>query len=139
MNIAFFLTPKQDVKSLYDDNTFRKGLETMKSGGYSAVPVTTRENIYVGAVSSSDFLWYLYDGTDDDGNVKTRNVDGVFVKDIMEKGTHPAVDITANVEQLIDRIMQTSFVPVVDSRGSFIGIVTRHNVLEYLRNHNIQA
>ena len=140
MNIAYFLTPKADVRTLYDDNTFRKGLEVMADGKYTVIPVTTRDNLYVGAVSTSDFLWYLYDGeVDEDGNAVTRNVGGVIVGDIMEKGTYPAVNITSTLEQLIERIMNQNFVPVVDARNAFIGIVTRHTVLEYLKNNNIYA
>ena len=73
MNIAYFLTPKQEIASLFDDNTFRKGLETMRSRGFTAMPVTTRDNIYVGAVSTSDFLWYLVnDEYDEEDNFEIR-------------------------------------------------------------------
>lgn len=135
MNIAYFLTPKQDVSSLFDDNTFRKGLETMRSNGYSTMPVTTRDNIYVGAVSTSDFLWYLVtDEYDEEGHVLPRPTNGVFVKDVMKRGTYPAVPITATVEELMDRILQQNFVPVVDARGAFIGIITRRKVMGYFKN-----
>ena len=140
MNIAYFLTPKADVRTLFDDNTFRKGLEILQDGLYTVVPVTTRDNLYVGAVSTSDFLWYMYDGVvDENGNVSTKPVKGILVRDIMKKGTYPAVSVTSSLEQLLERIMNQNFVPVVDARNAFIGIVTRHNVLEYLKNNNTQT
>ena len=139
MNIAYFLTPKQEVESLYDDNTFRKGLEFMRQKSYSVVPVTTRENIYVGSVSISDFLWYMYDNEiDEQGNVSTKNVNGVLIKDIMRPESPSAVSITAELDELLEAIMQKNFVPVVDARGAFIGIVTRHSMLEYLKTQNAQ-
>ena len=139
MNIAYFLTPKAEVTTLYEDNTFRKGLEVMQEGLYTLIPVTTRDNLYVGTVSTSDFLWYLYGGeVDEDGNVATNNVDGVLVRDIMKKGNYPSVNIGSTLEELLERIMNQNFVPVVDSRDAFVGIVTRHNVLEYLKNNNIR-
>ena len=148
MNIAYFLTPKQEIASLFDDNTFRKGLETMRSRGFTAMPVTTRDNIYVGAVSTSDFLWYLVndedileeivgeinDEYDEEGHVLTRPTTGVLVRDVMRKGTYPAVPITATVEELMDRILQQNFVPVVDARGAFIGIITRRKVMGYFKS-----
>ncbi|MBR5502788.1 MAG: CBS domain-containing protein [Oscillospiraceae bacterium] len=135
MNIAYFLTPKQEIASLFDDNTFRKGLETMRSRGFTAMPVTTRDNIYVGAVSTSDFLWYLVnDEYDEEGHVLTRPTNGVLVRDVMRKGTHPPVPITATVEELMDRILQQNFVPVVDARGAFIGIITRRKVMGYFKS-----
>lgn len=136
LNIAYFLTPKQEIASLFDDNTFRKGLEIMRRYGYSAMPVTTRDNIYVGAVSTSDFLWYLVNDEryDAEGRLLPSPTNGVLVRDVMRPGTYPAVPITATVEALLNRILQQNFVPVVDARGAFIGIVTRRNVMDYFKN-----
>jgi len=131
------LTPRQDVISLYDDNTLRKGLDIMRSSGYTSMPVTTRENIYAGVVSVSDFLWYLIpDSPDDRGNLTVRPVEGSYVRDIMNRNSNPAVSITASVEELMERILAHNFVPVVDARGSFVGIVTRHSVMQYYQDRD---
>ena len=42
MNIAYFLLPKARVAHVYDDNTFRQGLEKMRHHGYTAIPVISR-------------------------------------------------------------------------------------------------
>ena len=137
MNIAYFLTPRQDVISLYDDNTLRKGLDTMRSSGYSSMQVTTRDNIYVGVVSVADFLWFLVpDSADEFGNVSVRTIDGGFIRDIMDRKSYPPVSVTSSVEELMDRIMEHNFVPVVDGRNSFMGIVTRHSVMEYFQKRD---
>ena len=59
MNIAYFLLPKSRVAYLYDDYTFRQGLEKMRHHGYTAIPVITRDGRYAGTVSEGDFLWQL--------------------------------------------------------------------------------
>ena len=59
MNIAYFLIPKSSVAYLYDDFTFRQGLEKMRHHGYTAIPVITRDGRYMGTVSEGDFLWRL--------------------------------------------------------------------------------
>ena len=64
VNIAYFLLPKSRIAYLYDDFTFRQGLEKMRNRGYTAIPVITRDGRYVGTVSEGDFLWRLLD-TDD--------------------------------------------------------------------------
>ena len=61
MNIAYFLLPKSRVAFLYDDFTFRQGLEKMHHHGYTAIPVIDREGKYLGTVSEGDFLWKLLD------------------------------------------------------------------------------
>ena len=137
MNIAYFLTPRQDVVSVYDDNTLRKGLEIMRSSGYSFMPVTSRDNIYAGVVGVSDFLWYLIpEDSDEYGNVPVRPIDGGYIRDIMDRTSYPAVSVTASIEELMDRIMEHNFVPVVDGRNSFMGIITRHSVMEYFRKRD---
>jgi CBS domain-containing protein len=131
------LTPRQDVISLYDDNTLRKGLEIMRSSGYSFMPVTSRDNIYAGVVGVSDFLWYLIpEDSDEYGNVPVRPIDGGYIRDIMDRTSYPAVSVTASIEELMDRIMEHNFVPVVDGRNSFMGIITRHSVMEYFRKRD---
>ncbi len=137
MNIAYFLTPRQDVISLYEDNTLRRGLEIMRSSGYSFMPVTARDNTYAGVVGVSDFLWYLIpEDSDEYGNVPVRSIDGGFIRDIMDRKSYPPVSVTASLEELMDRIMEHNFVPVVDGRNSFIGIVTRHSVMEYFQKRD---
>ena len=59
VNIAYFLIPKSSVAYLYDDFTFRQGLEKMRHHGYTAIPVITRDGRYMGTVSEGDFLWRL--------------------------------------------------------------------------------
>ena len=137
MNIAYFLTPRQEVQALYDDNTIRKGLEVMRNSTYSVMPVTTRDNIYLGTVSVADFLWYLIDDIDDEGIVYTKNVSKGRVQQIMKKITYPAVNVTATVEELMGRIVDQNFVPVVDGRGALVGIVTRHKVMDYFKDSGV--
>ena len=59
MNLAYYLTPKSNVAYLYDDYTFRQGLEKMRHHNYRAIPVISRDGQYVGTVSEGDFLWRL--------------------------------------------------------------------------------
>jgi CBS domain-containing protein len=43
VNLAYYLTPKNNVAYLYDDYTFRQGLEKMRHHGYTGIPVIDRE------------------------------------------------------------------------------------------------
>ena len=51
MNIAYFLLPKSRIAYLYDDFTFRQGLEKFLYRVYTAIPVITRDGRYAGTVS----------------------------------------------------------------------------------------
>ena len=138
MNIAYLLTPKQDLKTLFDDNTYRKGLEVLRESTYATIPVTTRDNIYVGVVSVQDFLWAFVKDVDEEGKITTNDTSKLRVRDFMKMGTHPAVSITSTVEELLERILEQNFVPVVDGSEALVGIVTRHRVMEHLKKEGLQ-
>ena len=132
MNIAFFLTPKNQVAYLYDDYTVNQCLRKMRGIGFSATPVITREGRYAGIVSEGDLLWYLVE----DGVTKTytRDVTDIRLRDIIGQNKIPPVRITAAVEELFDRAMNQNFVPVVDDNDSFVGIITRKDNIRYFCN-----
>ncbi len=131
VNIAHFLTPKLFVATLYEDSTIRQGLEKMHFYHYTAVPVTTRENIYVGTVSEGDFLWYLMEKADSQDGISLRDMEDLLLRDILKPDRYPPVPITVSVEELLAQAMNRNFIPVVDGRGAFIGIVTRKAIMQY--------
>ena len=130
MNIAYFLTPKSSVAYLDDDCTFRQGLEKMRHRGYAAIPVISRDGRYVGTVSEGDFLWRILEpgASGQDGSFSMRDMERLQIRDIL-KSDRPPVRITVSMEDLVTSAMKQNFVPVVDDLGSFIGIVTRRDIL----------
>lgn len=132
MNIAYFLLPKNRVAYLYDDCTFRQGLEKMRHHGYTAIPVINREGQYVGTVSEGDFLWKLL--AHEQAPLmerEMRDLESIPVRDLLKIDTYPSVGITVSMEDLLTNAMNQNFIPVVDDTGSFIGIVTRKDIIRY--------
>jgi len=138
MNIAYFLHPKSDVAYLYDDYTFRQGLEKMRYHGYTAIPVISRSGQYVGTVSEGDFLWRMLN--EDGAQIYTmRSLEDLRIRDILEQDTYPSVGISITMDKLLDSAMNQNFIPVVDDSGSFIGIVTRKDIIRYFAEKNVSA
>lgn len=138
MNIAFFLKPKISVAFLYSDFTVRQALEKMRYYGYTAIPVISREGKYCGTVSEGDFLWFLLSKFDDGENVDLKYIEDVGLKSILRGNTYKPVKITANMDELLHVAMNQNFVPVVDDLGSFIGIVTRKDIIKYLTEDSVE-
>ncbi len=130
MNAAFFLIPKSQVATLEDDDTFRQGLEKMRYHGYTAIPVLTKSGKYVGTLSEGDLLWNLIDV----GGASLEECEDLHIADILKPDRNPPVKITAKAEELLEQLMTHNFLPVTDDEGAFIGIVTRHRMLEYYKN-----
>ncbi|MDD3347729.1 CBS domain-containing protein [Oscillibacter sp.] len=132
MNIAYFLLPKNRVAYLYDDCTFRQGLEKMRHHGYTAIPVITRDGQYVGTVSEGDFLWQLLNEVPAERQVcSMKDLEQLRVRDILQDHHYPPVRITVSMEELLNSAMQQNFIPVVDDLGNFTGIVTRKDIIHY--------
>ena len=130
MNIAYLLTPKHRVAYLYDDNTIRQGLEKLRHHGRSAVPVINRKGQYVGTVSEGDFLWQIL-AMD---TLDMKDLEHVQIQDVLQPGSYPPVPITVSVEELLNSAMNQNFIPVVDDYNSFIGLVTRREIISRLSN-----
>lgn len=132
MNIAFFLTLKKDVAYLYDDYSIRQALEKMRHHGYQTIPVIDRQGKYVGTVSEGDFLWYMLDEsiTDTDG-VSIYDAEDLKLRRILHNNRYVTARITATMQELFEAAEKQNFVPVVDDQGTFIGIVTRKQIIHH--------
>lgn len=54
-----------------------------------------------------------------------------YVRDLLRKDFNPAVKIDVQMDELLNRAMNQNFIPVTDDLGTFIGIVTRQDILRY--------
>ena len=142
MNIAFFLTPKNQVAYLYDDCTLRQSLEKMRYHGYTAIPVIDRKGCYVGALSEGDLLWQLV-SRDEEGQTRLiediRSTETICLHDVLRRDRTPPARITASVEELLHKSLDQNFIPVIDDSGVFIGIVTRRNIIRYFWERNLSV
>lgn len=127
MNIAFFLTPKSEVAWVPAKATMRQALEKMEHHRYTAIPVLDEEGCYVATLTEGDLLW------------KMKNTAGVTFADTeriplslvpRHLDVRP-VRVDTDIEQLFSRAIDQNFVPVVDSRNVFMGIVRRSAIIEY--------
>lgn len=128
MNLLFLLHPKSTVAYLISNVTVRQGLEKMRAHGYTAIPVIDPQGGYIGTVSEGDFLYAVCDnciGTD------LKPLERMNISDIMRNKRDKAVTVNAKMDELLLLIMQQNFVPVVDDRNTFIGIVTRRDIIKY--------
>ncbi len=127
MNILFFLTPKKDVAYLTDDMTLRQVLEKMEHHRYTCVPMLDRYGQYVGTVTEGDLLWAVKNQY----NLSLKNAEEISILDVKRRRDYEPVNINARIEDIVFVAMGQNFVPVVDDRGAFIGIVTRKDIMRY--------
>ena len=127
-NILFFLTPKAMCSYLYDDYTLRQALEKMEFYRFSAIPVLSRDGQYIKTITEGDILWSLKNWNE----ISFVNTEEIYINEIKNHRVYKSIGIDRTIDDLIDLISEQNFVPVVDDRNMFIGIITRKSVIEYL-------
>lgn len=132
MNISFFLHPKSEVAFLYDTDTIRQGLEKLKHYGYTAIPVLSEDNKYIGTISEGDILWTIVDFNKTEFSQKSaKELEKMLIADVDFRWEYPCVTIDTSMDDLLQKAMGQNFVPVIDDRGIFIGIITRKDIIQY--------
>lgn len=128
MNILFHLLPKEKVAYINDDSTLRQAMEKMEFHRYTAVPIINDEGLYSGILREGDILWYIKNLETFDMSIAEK----IYLKDIPRLRDNHAVSIDASMEKIVELSIDQNFVPVVDDRNTFIGIVTRKSIIMYL-------
>jgi CBS domain-containing protein len=128
MNILFFLKPKNELSYIYNDFTLRQALEKMEFYRFSAIPVLSRDGQYIKTITEGDILWSLKNWNE----ISFVNTEEIYINEIKNHRVYKSIGIDRTIDDLIDLISDQNFVPVVDDRNMFIGIITRKSVIEYL-------
>lgn len=138
MNIASFIQPKAEVSYLRDDMTLRRALMTLRASGYTAIPVIDKEDRYVGVASEGDFLWGIMGHVEyQEEMLQEHKIESHTVRDIIRGGKFEPACIDTDMEQLLEQAKRQNFVPVVDDRNVFIGIITRKDIITYFTEGHI--
>lgn len=128
MNILFFLTPKSEVAYINEEDTLRQALEKMEYHKYSAVPVINRQGKYIGTITEGDLLWEIKNRFE----FSLREAEQVRIIDIPRRSDNKPVSVNSDMEDLIEKVLNQNFIPVLDDQRNFIGIVTRKDMIRYL-------
>ena len=126
-NILFFLTPKAMCSFVYDDYSVRQALEKMESAGYAALPILSRRGEYRGTVTEGDLLWAMKNMC----YMDMRQAESRRIMEISRRKDNIPIRVTTEMQDLIHRASSQNFVPVVDDKDAFIGIVTRSAIIKY--------
>ena len=127
MNILFLLTPKAVCASVEKDCTLRQAMERMESSGYAALPILDKAGKYCGTITEGDLLWGIRHLCTTD----LRQTENHSISELPLRRTMQPVHIDTHAEDLLSVAAEQNFVPVVDDKGDFIGIVTRSRIFRF--------
>ena len=126
-NILFFLTPKAMCAYLHDDYTLRQALEKMEAAGYAALPILNKRGEYRGTLTEGDLLWAVKNMC----YMDIRQAEAHRIMEVSRRRDYIPVRVNTSMQDLVHRASSQNFVPVVDDKDTFIGIVTRGAIIKY--------
>jgi len=127
MNILFFLTPKGEVRYLESDVSVSRAIDIMMECRYSAIPIIDKEGTYIGTITEGDLFLYYKESIK-----RGEDLLSVNILDVPRRLDNRPVLADTNMEDLLDGAMNQNFVPVIDDRKFFIGIITRKEIIKFL-------
>ena len=114
---------------LYDTDSVRQALEKMEHHRYSAIPlIGKKDGRYIGTLTEGDLLWDIKDRE----NLSLHGAEEISIMEVKRNRDNEPVDVDVDMEDLISKSMNQNFVPVIDDRKRFIGIITRKDIIQYL-------
>lgn len=119
-----FLTPAENLAVLIDTHNADHAILLLSQMTYSRVPVVTDQKKFVGTISLTDILSYQMQHEIPDEEFMTMDIVHMAKKDDLTVG--PAFTLTEVLHKLVDE----SFLPVVDQDNTFQGIITRKSILK---------
>ena len=132
MNLALFITPKTAVAWMPASLTVRDAIDRMQEHGFSAVPVLDDDGVYLGTLTEGDLLRAVMRTGGFSIAAPDGGLDELVVEDVELRHDNRAVLVVADISAVVEVAVDQNFVPVIDSRGVLMGIVTRKAILEHL-------
>lgn len=127
MNILFLLTPKAVCAHVRAEDSVRQALERMESTGYAALPILAKDGSYCGTLTEGDLLWAIKNLCKLDPQTMEKH----GIMEISHRRDNIPVRVDTKVEDILSTALEQNFVPVVDDRNMFIGIITRKAIMKY--------
>ena len=105
----------------------RQALERMEYHLKASVPLINDEGKYVGILTEGDLLWKIKNTP----GLTFMNTENIHLDEIERHTQNNPVSVNTQMENLITRVAEQNFIPVVDDNGIFIGIVRRSELIRY--------
>ena len=119
-----FLTPAENLAVLIDSHNADHAILLLSQMTYTRVPVVTDEKEFVGTIGLRDILAYQMEQGLSQETMADTDIVHMTKKDVAV--VEPDYRLTDVLHKLVDE----SFLPVVDKDGFFQGIITRKSILK---------
>ena len=126
--ILEFLTPKSATLYVNHELTIRQIVETFDVHKFSVVPLIDEDGKFISTISEGDVLRFIKNHCQFDVYM----AEDVRINTIELYRPYNALLISASLDEVIKLTLEQNFIPVVDDRGMYIGIIKRKTIIDHL-------
>lgn len=130
MNIFSLMTPKSLTFYLSTKFTLRQAIEKMEYHKYSVIPVIDEDGKFVESISEGDILRFF---KTNNGIIDLSETEKIEVNQIEKFKPYKALRVDAEFDEMVELSLVQNFIPIIDDRGIFIGIVRRSAIIKELK------
>ena len=118
-----FLTPASQLAVIVESHNMDHAKLLLSHMTYSRVPVVTEDNRFVGTIGLTEIIQY---------QARTGLSDQELSEDIslLVKRDVATVSATYQLEEVLRKLVDQSFIPVLGENHEFLGIITRRSILK---------
>ena len=127
-SIIQLLTPKKLTFYMDEDSTIRQALEKFDAHKFSVVPLVDKEGKYAGTLSEGDILRFIKNQS----NFNIYLAENIEIKNIERYRPYRSIKIDALFSEVFALSLEQNFIPVVDDKDIYIGIIKRKEIIQYL-------
>ena len=128
VNVFSLLTPKNATAFIQESTSLRGIIEKFKVQRFSVVPIISDDGKYVGTISEGDLLRYV--SSKDTFNIE--EAESMSINDIEKYRQYKCLSSDAALLEIMALALEQNFIPIVDDRGFYVGIIKRKEILEFL-------
>lgn len=127
-HLVNYLIPADDLAIFIDTHNSDHVMLLLVNNGFSRVPVLTKDRQYRGTISISDILNYQVKNQLTDWELNQTDI-GEMVNTKIE-----AIPMTSSLTHIMHKLVDFPFLPVVNDKNLFVGIITRKSILKALNS-----
>ena len=129
-NIIEYLTPKSETYYIDSFSTIRQALEKFDFHKFSVVSVIDKDGFFVNTISEGDILRSIKN----DFNFNMSKANRQKIESIPRYREYIPLKIDSSLDEVIKLSINQNYIPIVDDRGIYIGIIKRSTIINLIYN-----
>jgi len=121
-----FVIPAQNVANVSACNPLYHAMLVLTQVKFSMIPVLEDGDKYVGLVGLGNVMEKIFEVSPE--SIDPENLKDYTVQDVIVEA--PSITVDWTIEEVLHLLVDYAFIPVVEEDGTFVGILTRKQMLK---------